>query len=407
MGERVPLPSLWPRTSIAREDAAARCRLRIEGEIGTQHVLHWYGSGTAALAAAVMMAAKHATRRGQPEVIIPAYACPDVISAVRFAGATPVLADLVPDLPWLDPQRVADAMTPNTAAVLYVRFLGLPANDRALRTLTQQRGAVLIEDAAHTFPLARDVCSSADLLVFSFGRGKPVSVRRGGLLLQRIGVFPVGMQPPAPETARARSATHWIECALHNAGIRPVPYWLLTRVGRARADAIHYHDLPALDAFPAGLEEPLWNAIVQHRQRAASRHQERVERLVQHVGPPLFDVACHARARGAESCSIRARVDEPLWRYPILLPSEADRDRVFAELWHAGLGASRMYRHVLSDMPSTSSFVRATHTPNARAFAQRLLTLPLHADVSSTHYKAIREHLIKMCHDKGAFTECA
>jgi dTDP-4-amino-4,6-dideoxygalactose transaminase len=399
------LPHVWPRTSTERRHVAAWYRSRIERELGTQHVPHWYGSATSALAAAVMMAVQRASGRSPPEVIIPAYACPDVVSAVRFVGATPVVADLLPDLPWLDPRSVADAMTRNTVAVLYVRFLGLPANDRALRGPVQDAGAVLIEDAAHTFPLARGVSSSADLVVFSFGRGKPVSVRRGGLLLQRIGVFPVGTRPPAPEVARAPSVAHWLECAFHNAGIRPLPYWLLTRVGRARADSIRYENLNSLEAFPSGLEEPLWNAIVRHRQPALWR-QQCVEGLLGDLGPSLLDVARHARTFGAESCSSQSGCEHRLWRYPLLLPSEAERDRLFAGLWRAGLGASRMYRNVLSDLSGTARFVRASDTPNARAFAQRLLTLPLHADVSPAHYAAIREHLVRACRDRGALSEC-
>lgn len=53
----------------------------------------FFDSGTAALAASILVSiSKKATP--EPEVILPAYGCPDLISAVVYAGAKPVLVDL-------------------------------------------------------------------------------------------------------------------------------------------------------------------------------------------------------------------------------------------------------------------------------------------------------------------------
>ena len=62
----------------------------------------FYQSGTAALAAAIS-AAKLLKNKNYPEVILPAYACPDLVSAAVFAGVKPVLVDLEAERPWLDP----------------------------------------------------------------------------------------------------------------------------------------------------------------------------------------------------------------------------------------------------------------------------------------------------------------
>ena len=53
----------------------------------------FYHSGTAALAAAII-AAKTARAIHDAEVILPAYACPDLLSAAIFARVRPVLVDL-------------------------------------------------------------------------------------------------------------------------------------------------------------------------------------------------------------------------------------------------------------------------------------------------------------------------
>ena len=60
----------------------------------------WYNSGTSALAAVLsdIAARSNAT---MPEVLLPAYTCPDVLSAVEFARAKAVLVDLQPGRPWM------------------------------------------------------------------------------------------------------------------------------------------------------------------------------------------------------------------------------------------------------------------------------------------------------------------
>src|SRR4029453_8644601 len=107
-----------------------------------------FASGTAALAAGIVAAAD---RRGarRPRVVLPAYSCPDVVSAAVFARAEVDLADTLPDSPWLDPACVSALITESTVAVVYPRFLGLPANDGALRSALAGSGVVLIEDSAH------------------------------------------------------------------------------------------------------------------------------------------------------------------------------------------------------------------------------------------------------------------
>ena len=61
--------------------------------LGEQWDRQFFVSGTAALAAACEMAVQDSAI-DNPEIIIPAYTCPDVVSAVEKAGAIPVIVDL-------------------------------------------------------------------------------------------------------------------------------------------------------------------------------------------------------------------------------------------------------------------------------------------------------------------------
>ncbi|RKZ65668.1 MAG: hypothetical protein DRQ44_07780, partial [Gammaproteobacteria bacterium] len=72
----------------------------------------FYASGTAALAAAlvaVLAKSQKSFKSGQAEILLPAYGCPDLISAAVFAGVKPVLVDLEADRPWLDLPSLASA----------------------------------------------------------------------------------------------------------------------------------------------------------------------------------------------------------------------------------------------------------------------------------------------------------
>ena len=378
VGEPVPLPSPWESAADDNEltDSLAR-------SLSKEHRLRYYGSGTAALSAAVSGAIECFEPRGRAEVIIPAYACPDVVSAVLFAGALPVVADFSPARPWLELRSVANAMTRDTVAILYVRFLGLPANDIALRALVGNDGPLLIEDAAHAFPLEGPLRSSADFIALSFGRGKPVSLRAGGLLLMAPSPRLAGAVVPMPErplqSYPARLA-HWLDCALYNCAIQPNIYWLLTRVAGAEVDAVRFRPLSGMGVWPCGAGGRLARAVARHRDKGLIRQRDISRRLAECEGRWLDVHRSIAENRQQEPCSSVAH-EEPLWRYPLLMPREADRDRHFTRLWRAGYGASRMYRQLLTEMPDIVQRMRISDTPHARDFSRRLLTLPLHSDV--------------------------
>src|SRR6185295_2502270 len=115
-------------------------------------------------------------------VIVPAYCCPDVISAVLFAGARPVLVDLEAETPWMDLTQVSDRLGSSTVAVVAVNFLGVPERAAPLRKLADAAGALLVDDCAQFFPLeaAEREWLLGDFVVLSFGRGKPLSLLGGG-----------------------------------------------------------------------------------------------------------------------------------------------------------------------------------------------------------------------------------
>ena len=98
----------------------------------------FFDSGTSALAAAILCAVGLKKVR-EPEVLLPAYGCPDLVSAVLYAGAKPVLVDLEVDRPWMDLDSLERKITANTVAIIGVALLGIQDRMEQLRVLAPPR----------------------------------------------------------------------------------------------------------------------------------------------------------------------------------------------------------------------------------------------------------------------------
>lgn len=122
------------------------------------------------------------------EVIVPAITFVASAAAVRYCGATPVLADIrgQHDL-GLDPDSVEAHLSERTKAVCLVHYAGYAGDVERLRELCDHRGLALIEDAAHA-PSAvaadggRKLGGYGLAGCFSFFSNKVLSCGEGGML---------------------------------------------------------------------------------------------------------------------------------------------------------------------------------------------------------------------------------
>lgn len=327
-----------------------------------------YASGTAALAAAVTAAL--ATGHGRTEVVLPGYGCPALVSAVLHAGGRPVLVDLEPERPWLSRQALEAVLGPRTAAVVAVSLLGIPERLAMLRKAADQAGALLIEDSAQAYPPAGLANGSADLVVLSLGRGKPVSLLGGGIVLCRdlrlVARLPAP-QPPAGSRWRLRA-----KAAAYNLLRRPQLYWIpeLLPLGLGETRYQPLHGLAAMDQVRQQL---LGAAVERYLQQQEQRIRSLLGRRLAGFAGELVDLAA--------LCAPQRR----LLRYPLLAPTPVLADRLAQALRRAGLGATRMYGTALPEVPGLPQGIAGGELPQARDFAARLLTLPVHQGVTGVH----------------------
>ena len=107
------------------------------------------------------------------------------VNVILQVGATPVLADVGPDLN-IDVEAVRRAVTPKTRAVIPVHIAGLPCDMEAIWELAERHGLKVIEDAAHAAGahLAETPIGGgrSDAVAFSFYATKNLSTGEGGMV---------------------------------------------------------------------------------------------------------------------------------------------------------------------------------------------------------------------------------
>ncbi len=106
-------------------------------------------------------------------------------NAVLYTGARPVFVDIDPRTFNIDPQRVLEAITPRTRAILAVHLYGHPADMRALREIAEDHKLLLFEDAAQAHGATawgRKAGSLGDAAAFSFYATKNMTTGEGGMV---------------------------------------------------------------------------------------------------------------------------------------------------------------------------------------------------------------------------------
>lgn len=333
------------------------------------HYLVWLQSGTAALAWCLCQHRLRHPEIAQPEVLIPAYGCPDLVAAADYAGYTPRLVDLAEGTSEYDAASLLTAVTENTLAILAVNFLGLAANVSAIRALLPDASPVaIIEDNAQWFPEPnRPTTTEADYLTFSFGRGKAIGLLGGGLVASRVQPVPMDVLAPAADK-------RWpIKARLYNALLHPALYGLVARLPGLSLGQTRYHALEALQGMDPQPKSVLAANVERYQQFDTWREtcfDEAFTSMSMIRVPGLTTQGRHTANRGR------------LLRYPVLLASREQRDAALASLTRSGLGATAMYRHALPDIDGLEGRFDRSRVPNARQFADRLITLPVHAGIN-------------------------
>ena len=123
------------------------------------------------------------------EVIVPNYTMIATPNSVKMFGAVPVFVDVEPDTLCLDIEKVQQALTPKTKAIMLVSANGRypKAGISVFEKLARERNLLLIEDSAQSlgsfYPDGRHIGRAGLVGSFSFSAPKIISTGQGGALI--------------------------------------------------------------------------------------------------------------------------------------------------------------------------------------------------------------------------------
>ncbi|MDR2216027.1 MAG: DegT/DnrJ/EryC1/StrS family aminotransferase [Nevskiaceae bacterium] len=332
-----------------------------------------YDSGTAALTTAIRDAVlRH--RSAQPQVILPAYGCPQLVSACLYAGAQPRIVDVAANQWGYDLTALQRALNPDTAAIVAANLLGIGDQAAQLLPLARDNGSLLIQDSAQHLP-AQPGNWCGDYVVLSFGRGKPLNLLRGGALA-------IPAQTPlredAPLLTGARARLRQAALGSRAAGLafnvitHPRVFGPASHLPGLGLGATTYDALTQATRLPPSTWSQLNPAYAAYARREAVFPWDAVLPGWQERGLTELTCADHT-----------APTRHRRLRLALLAPNRVTRDTLLAALDREGLGGSAMYGVAIDAIANIPPPIRAQGPfPNAAHLADRLLTLPTHAAVT-------------------------
>ncbi|HEX9066134.1 MAG TPA: DegT/DnrJ/EryC1/StrS family aminotransferase [Streptosporangiaceae bacterium] len=327
------------------------------GPAGPPHAVA-VSSGTAALEILLRIAGV-----GGLDVVVPANTFYATAAAVISAGGRPVFADIDQATFALSPRTLEAALTEDTAAVVLVHIAGLitPQADE-LRRMCDERGIVLIEDAAHahgaTFS-GRHAGSFGAAAAFSFYPTKVVTSGEGGMI--------VTADPAIAEEAR-----------------------IYRDQGKGSFGANHH----VRHGYAWRMSEP--NAVT------GLVHLRRMRQFIER----RREVAARYDAGLAGSGFLRP-LAEPggcsgnYYKYIALLPPGADRARFKERLAtrHEIRLAGEVYDLPLHRQPVLAPYAQDLRLPVAEDLCQRHICLPVHSDMTDDEADQVLEAVAKVAAD--------
>ena len=348
-------------------------RAPVEADLFYPFRYRFFQSGTASLAAAITSCIKLKNiRAGKPEIIVPAYACPDLVSAVLYAGARPVLVDLEEDSPFLSCEHVLNNITPNTIAIIAINFMGLAENMQQLRSICQSSSLYLIYDCAQWFPLEKGYVWPGEFNIISFGRGKPVNLLHGGAVI----LDNAAAEEALPDLSVANRSTIYnlsqlLKIRVYNFFIQPLIYRFIRQLPGLTIGQTRYKPLEQIAAMDSIYAELSKHNIDGFRLKASALQY--LHKRVTRISHPLL---INLATRELDNSS------GYLLRYPILIKNKKIRDKFYEET--RNLGTSVLYQRPLNKISGLEKILdQEAGYPQANNFADHLITLPCHEDIDN------------------------
>ncbi|QDT03535.1 dTDP-4-amino-4,6-dideoxy-D-glucose transaminase [Rubripirellula lacrimiformis] len=301
------------------------------------------------------------------EVITTPYSFVATAHSLVWNNIEPVFVDIDPATCNLDPERIEEAITPRTTAILPVHCYGNPCNTERIQQIANTHGLKVIYDAAHAFGVkhkGESVLRHGDLSVLSFHATKVFNTFEGGAII-------------CPNAEIKQRIDH-----LKNFGFADETTVMETGINGKMSEfnaALGLLQLKTID-----------NAIKRRRQTEARYRNA----LVNIPGITLLPDPADTIGN-ASYMPIMVNMEYPL-----------SRDELYQKLKDAGINGRRYFHPLICDLPMYSKLVdeNRTQLKSARTAAENIICLPIYPSLLNKQVDEVAD-LISSAEDSTGTTK--
>ena len=333
---------------------------RLENEIRNYfNIRHVFllSSGKSALAIILKSLNNIDDRRN---VIIPAYTCFSVPSAILEADLNVILCDINADTFDFDIDLLKKKIDKNTLCVISSNLFGVPSNVDELSRLCKDEGVYLIEDAAQAMGgefNGKKIGTIGDVGFFSLGRGKNISAGNGGIILSNSDRISNALQKQysmLEYPAFFENISIFLKQFLVAILIRPSLYWLPSGLPFLQLGSTFFYKTFPIKKL-SGLQAGFLRGWENDLEKSNNMRMENTKYF--------------------NKCS-----DETFscLRYPVVLKNKNLREKIYNVSKEKGLGLSKMYPSSINNIDEIKPSFKGEDYPVASNLVNCLIALPTH-----------------------------
>jgi dTDP-4-amino-4,6-dideoxygalactose transaminase len=365
---------------IVKKESIAQLEEEIKEYFGTKYAF-FLSSGKAALYL-ILMGLKR--MNGKNKVIIPAYTCYSVPSAIRMAGLDIVLCDVRPDTLDFDYSELMNLVDDDTLCVVPTHLFGVPSDIEKIRVMCKSKGIYIVEDAAQAMGAIcgnKKLGTLGDVAFFSLGRGKNINCGSGGLIITSAGDIAEsirGYHADVKQVPIIEYVKNVFEVLFQMFFIHPYLYWFPKHLPFLRIGETRFHSsfpVYKLTGFQAGLLHDWREKLEIYNRDRSITGNFYLQNLDVSNRMPIY-------ANGVFYL-----------RFPIYMKSKREKK----ELCKMGNlhGISPMYPDSINNVQEIKEKFSNMHYANAKKIAETLVALPTHILLNEKDKIAIKEYVNK------------
>jgi len=293
------------------------------------------------------------------EVITTPYTFASTTHAIVQAGCTPVFCDINPDTFTIDVDKIEALITNKTCAILPVHVYGVVCDIEKINRIAKKYNLKIIYDAAHAFGVnykGKGIGTYGDCSMFSFHATKAFNSIEGGALtyndsrlckkLKEFKNFGLVDGEQINETG-TNAKMNEFQAAMGVCNLRHINEVIEKRKCLSELYRNALKNIPGIKLLPI---------------------QENVQTNYAYF-PVIFDTV--------NGCPV-------------------DRDTVKAELEKHNIFARRYFYPITADFPCYEEYRKRNDTPIARDISNKVLSLPLYADLATEDAEKICQIIKKL-----------